>query len=95
MANKKPAPAKRAGKQKVDDRLKALMALAADPNLRAARNPAMENKIRQGIQSGLFFIALGASYTATLEDDKAVARAIAVTMTPDKWAVIADLFWGD
>jgi hypothetical protein len=93
MATKAKAGA--AGKQKIEDRLKAVMALAADPNLRATRNPAMENKIRQGIQSGLFFAALGAQYTATPEDDKAVARALAVTMVPEKWAVIADLIWGD
>jgi hypothetical protein len=95
MATTKKKAAKPASVGQQAERAARLMQLAADPNLKAARNPQMENKIRQGIQSGLFFAALGAQYTATLEDDKAVARALAVTMTPDKWAVIADLIWGD
>lgn len=97
MAKKKDTKAPTEGDGKVEERMKAVMALAMDPATLAApmaRNPAMENKIKQGIQSGLFFLAIPAQYTQTLEDDKAIARAMVVTMDPAKWAVIADLIWG-
>lgn len=75
-----------------------LTQLAWDDSALAAplvRDPVQEEMIRQLLQSSLFIGSVIASRTRTPVDDVYFARALRITMDPQKWKVIADFAWGE
>lgn len=81
-----------------NEKAQQLLALSQDETAMAAplaRDPMLEENIRLGIATSLFFGQYLAARTPTQKDDIIVARMMRVVNDPSRWKVIADFVWGE